>query len=652
MNVRKSVNLLSAALAAGFLAGFVPAVIEIVSNRYIQFRAYRLIALGLSTSLMQALIWVGSAVLFFAFSWILIRLAARTDPDRTTRRAAGLTGLGVILSVLVYGHFLLRSGDSFYARRLGYLQHGINRFLTGDVSLGRILRMNPVKIGIVAAGLAAVAAIFFLSVMAFRGIVRIDWSRLIGKLDRIGGFLRASAAVAILIAAAAGIAARPPFGKAAGPRPPNLVWVTIDALRADHLGCYGYEKNTSPFIDRLAAEGLLFRWAFSQESYTHASVPSFFTSTYPFQHRSLYDEPRIDRLDPRFLTVAEALKNAGYRTEAYVFNPHLYAKYGFDQGFDIYADHREGGLGGEPLYRKAETAMRIHRAVAKSLSASEYRPRFLYLHYRDVHSPYSPPPPFHKSFLPEGAEPRIDLLYRDPVPEDRAHVDLWVSQYDGEILYTDSSLEKTLALLEKQGIRRENTIFIISADHGEEFLDPRPGGPGIIGHTRTLYNELIHVPLIMSLPRSPGRKTIETAVELNDVFPTLVDVLDLEVAAGRQFQGRSLMPLIRGEEIPGRPVISGGRRDRGAIIEAGWKYIRQIPEREKGPGASFREELYDLRSDPGETVDLIAREKDRAAALRGALLKVQLRPAMVGRSRPVRLDKKTEEQLRSLGYLK
>ena len=241
----------------------------------------------------------------------------------------------------------------------------------GDVSLGRVLRMNPTKIGIIAAILAASASIVLVSIKAVKAMSKISWDRFFKRIDRHSRILRASAAGAVLITGAMDLAAWAPLHKAGLSRLPNVVWITIDALRADHLGCYGYEKKTSPFIDGLAANGILFRWAYSQESYTHASVPSFFTSTYAFQHRSLYDHPKIDRLDPGFLTVAEVLKNAGYRTAAFVFNPHLYAKYRFDQGFDLYADHKEGGGKHDPVYRQAETAMRIRHAVGDLLGLLE-----------------------------------------------------------------------------------------------------------------------------------------------------------------------------------------------------------------------------------------------------------------------------------------
>ena len=261
------------------------------------------------------------------------------------------------------------------------------------------------------------------------------------------------------------------------------------------------------------------------------------------------------------------------------------------------------------------------------------------------------PRPTIRPFCRKARSRKSTSFTRDQIPEDLAHIDVWRSQYDGEILYTDTILEGTFALFEKRGLRPENTIFIITADHGEEFLDKHPGDTGGIGHGRTLYNELIHVPLILSLPNTTGRRTIETAVELNDILPTLIDVLDLRINAGHQAQGRSLMPLIRGEDVPDRPVLSGGRRKRGAIIEDGWKYLRMALD-EKGPrepvqGGALRSPIRSRRNRQSHRPRKRPGRSDERA-----LGKALNSTGPLGRPRPVRLDEKTEEQLKSLGYIK
>jgi arylsulfatase A-like enzyme len=441
----------------------------------------------------------------------------------------------------------------------------------------------------------------------------------------------------------------------------NLVWFVIDAQRADHLGCYGYEKDTSPFIDDFAARGILFRNAMAQESYTQASVPSFFTSTYPVFHRVLYDNPRIDVLDPELDTIAEILAREDYFSAAFVFNPHLKSKFGFGQGFDVYDDNPAGFDDRLPRHQKYETARRIHDKVAGLLQEVEARPLFLYLHYRDVHSPYAPPPPYHEKYFPAGYDPDETLpLLEKP---DRSTVDLHLSQYDGEIRYTDDVLRETVELLERHGIRTENSIFIITSDHGEEFFDPHPDDAGGIFHGRTLHREQMRVPLILSLPGvQPARRVFDSYVELVDIVPTIVDLLGIDTEAHEQLQGRSLLPMIESGSEPPRRIYAGGNHGRGALIEAGWKYYRndaaKKADRSAGhiqpaPGQelSFREELYDVVNDPEETRNLIADQPQIASRLREALAAVERRFSRPGSDRTIDLDRMTKEQLEALGYI-
>jgi arylsulfatase A-like enzyme len=452
-----------------------------------------------------------------------------------------------------------------------------------------------------------------------------------------------------------------PLSALGSARGTNLIWFVIDAQRADHLGCYGYQKDTSPYLDKLAARSILFKNAMAQESYTQASVPSFFTSTYPVFHQVLYNNPRMDVLDPELVTIAEILAQEGYFSAAFVFNPHLKSKYGFDQGFDLYDDNPGGFDDRFPRHEKYETARRIHEKVAKLLQEVGTRPIFLYLHYRDVHSPYAPPPPYHETFLPPGYDPETDLpLLEKPR---RSTVDLHLSQYDGEIRYTDSFIEKTMALLEEHSISEKNSIIIVTSDHGEEFFDPHPGDSGGFFHGRTLHRELMHVPLILSLPGiRPARRVFDSHVELVDLVPTIVDLLEIDTGELEQFQGRSLLPMIEaGHEVP-RRAYAGGNHRRGAIIEDGWKYYRNdaakkadrstcLVQPSPGEEVSFQEELYDVRTDPLETRNLIDEHPEIAGRLRDALDAVEEEFGRPGSGRATDLDRMTREQLEVLGYL-
>jgi arylsulfatase A-like enzyme len=466
------------------------------------------------------------------------------------------------------------------------------------------------------------------------------------------------AALAGLLIQTTGCGDAPPGG------PLNIVWIVIDAQRADHLGCYGYERDTSPFLDTLAADGIRFTHAIAQESYTQASVPSYFTSTYPLQHRVLYDQPTIDVLAPEFLTIAEVLRAGGYATAAFVFNPHLKARFGFDQGFDLYDDNSEGWPEDEPRWDAMETARKIHGKVEGYLAAHPARPLFLYLHYRDVHSPYSPPPPFHELFLPAHIEPRPDMLYTkqpgDTTPRSLAMV---ISQYDGEIRYTDTHLRHLIDLLAQAGITRDNTVIVITADHGEEFHDQHPGDPRGLSHGRTLYSEQLRVPLLLLLPHvQPAQRVIDAPVELVDIVPTVLDAVGIDRTPFGQFQGTSLLPLITTGTQPARVIYAGGNHARGTIIAGRWKYYRYDKglkrDRERtfhrtAPGHTYHlgEELYDIREDPGETRNLIGTQGAIAARMRGQLDDIEAAMAAGPEAAPVPMDDDTRKQLEALGYM-
>lgn len=468
-----------------------------------------------------------------------------------------------------------------------------------------------------------------------------------------------------LAAALVGVLIQTPgCGDAPPAGPLNIVWIVIDAQRADHLGCYGYERDTSPFLDSLAADGIRFTHAISQESYTQASVPSYFTSTYPLQHGVLYDQPTIDVLAPEFLTIAEVLQAAGYATAAFVFNPHLKERFGFGQGFDLYDDNKEGWPEDEPRWDAMETARKIHRKVEGYLAAHPARPLFLYLHYRDVHSPYSPPPPFHELFLPTHVAPRPDMLYtKRPGDTTPRSLGMAISQYDGEIRYTDTHLRDLIDLLARSGITRENSVIVVTADHGEEFHDPHPGDPRGLSHGRTLYNEQLRVPLLMLLPRvEPAERVIDTPVELVDIVPTVLDAVGIDWTAFDQFQGSTLLPLITTGTQPGRAVYAGGNHARGTIIAGPWKYYRYDKGLKRNrtrtfhrtaPGYTydFGEELYNIHEDPEETRNLIGSHAPIAAEMRRQLDDIEAAMATDAAAAPVPMDDDTRKQLEALGYM-
>lgn len=435
-------------------------------------------------------------------------------------------------------------------------------------------------------------------------------------------------------------------------RDPNVLVLVVDALRPDHMGCYGYELPTSPAMDALARRGVLFADATSLSSYTRAAVPSILASVHPGAHGVLNQGKEVEMLSDEYTTLAEVLKERGYVTAAFAPNPSLHRAFNIDQGFDLYDDEFQIGVRGAQEF---ETARRINERTLAWLRANREKPFFAYLHYRDVHAPYVPPPPYDKMFdRPGEGRPLSDFEYKSQPPDMRKphrfrDLDTYVELYDGEIRYTDDHLGRLLETLSKEGFL-ENTVIFLTSDHGESFLEHRSWT-----HGSGLYEELTRVPLLLVLPgeRHKGKR-VEAPVQTTDIYPTVLELLDVEIPS--QLQGRSLFDAIEGKADPKRPVFSEAlvsRRHRPwgfgqmvAVRSGGWKLIYNRWGRTG--------ELYDLTQDPGETQDLVDRQPERARQLLRMIAAQDRENAK--RSHRVQgteeLPEEVVEGLRSLGYVR
>ncbi|MCJ7514893.1 MAG: sulfatase-like hydrolase/transferase [Dehalococcoidia bacterium] len=421
---------------------------------------------------------------------------------------------------------------------------------------------------------------------------------------------------------------------------PNILLITIDALRFDHLGCYGYGKDTSPNIDRLASKGTVFLEAISNGGNTPSAFPSLLASALP-----PLDEREWRTMMQRHTTLAELLQRAGYRTAAFHSNPYLTSIFSYNKGFHVFKDDLERGkvwtirerittriLSSWPkgsflnfltkLYkglfglfftvrgRTIVTAEQISDLSLRWLK-SHNDTFFLWIHYMDVHIPYMPPPQYVRQ-LAGGRISRYKMarLYEKmlatPPQLSASEVEKLKSLYDANIRYVDDAIGW---LLGKASRQLENTIVIITADHGDEF-----GEHGKLSH-QTAYDGIIHVPLIMTGPNVEAGQLVKDQVSLIDLPPTLADLVGLgEVDT---FHGESLLPLIKGERKAVRGVISAspfpGKQPRFLVYRTpGWKYIRT--ESADIEGTVLKEELYDLSNDPGETRNL--HDTDMEAAKR------------------------------------
>ncbi len=408
----------------------------------------------------------------------------------------------------------------------------------------------------------------------------------------------------------------------ADPRP-DLVLIVIDTLRRDRLPFYGHAKDTAPFLTRLARESVVFENALTTAPWTAPATASLMTSRYPFQHgvvsgrlavkrlREAGSTVRLNRIPRGAETIAEAMQRAGYATWAVTQNANITRELGFDQGFDHF-------LSKSPS-READPITDALLELRPRLRGG--RPDFVYLHYMDVHAPNA------------GRAPWFDAALSGDARE--------LSAYDSELRYLDSHLERTFRAL---GWER-SAIAIVTADHGEEFRDH-----GGWGHARTLFAEVLNVPLLVHAPGrfAPARAT--ERVSLVDILPTLRALAGLP--ASPHDSGLSLLPLLRGAlRLPPRALFADlwhathteRKRFLAATVEGDWKLIDGSPD---GPM------LFDLERDPLDLRNRLESYPHVAARLRARFAEGEARlPRLEPEFVETMQDAALNEDLRALGYV-
>lgn len=456
----------------------------------------------------------------------------------------------------------------------------------------------------------------------------------------------------------------------------NLIVITIDALRADHLGCYGYSRNTSPFIDSLADEGIIFENAFSNSSYTRESVAVLFTGRLPSGNGCtgwLGTPPTTIK------SMGQLFQEAGYQT-ALLSSSHQLKHRHFHTGFNqVEVLSSKWGISGN--------GPKLTARAAAFAEKNRDRKFFMYLHYLDPHGPYDPPPEFYKRFKNK-IFPRPLFLYKDVRkkchlliqegfgPGEDRFEDL-VLRYDAEIAFVDRSIESLFRRLRELNLHN-NTLVVITADHGEEFLEH-----DFVEHAWTLYNESLHVPLIFWAPGMIAAERIDSMVSTVDILPTLLHLKkiphqrdDLDGTSLFQYKNGELFftpptkPFITETLIQHRSLIRAIVKDNRKYIAARrWLTPQQRPgvlprtkEIELNPefhldiwGPIVHEEFFDLSADPGETRSLPLDKKGRE--LREILAQYEADCQQNGSKPDQSSEKKTPpskkdlEKLKTLGYL-
>ncbi len=442
-------------------------------------------------------------------------------------------------------------------------------------------------------------------------------------------------------------------------RPFNVVLISIDTVRADHLGCYGYDVETSPNMDRLAEEAVLFTEALSQSSWTLPSHMSIMTSQYPSVHGV---GPARRALAASTPTLAEVLSKSGFETAGFVSWVFLGSQWGFAQGFDTFRELWGAPMTADNPAGGAFTADVVTDAAVEWVRGEHAGPFFLFVHYFDPHMNYEPPPPYDTMFDPayEGAasgewsrlKQYIKWMNENPESISERDLEHVIALYDGEIRYVDEHVGRLMNALDGE-VGLENCLVVLTSDHGEEFNDHG----SMEGHGWTLYNEVLRVPLMVRMPGRLSRAAVvDSTVALIDLAPTILELV--KAPAPESFQGRSLRDLLRGggRDSDDKYTFAETYRFNRKRSVRGRRY-KLIHTEDTGVGKGgvrWKEnwELFDLLRDPNELTNLYSEGSPVAEVLARRLELFREKETDASRrGDPVEISEENLELLRSLGYV-
>lgn len=439
----------------------------------------------------------------------------------------------------------------------------------------------------------------------------------------------------------------------------NILIVALDSARADHFRCYGYPRETTPNIDDLARQSVLFENHFADYPETLASIASLFTGTYADTHESGKDN--ADYLTAVPWTLLGALRAAGYRTALFSAHPMVTRVLGDTHLFDTVSGNRLGvaALGEERTFDPSS----VVSAVSSWLDRRSASPFFAYVHLMPPHHPYAAPSEYSRLFAGEKppAAWQGDYPFREIARDERETgemapppLDEWVNRYDASLRWGDWGVGELGKLLRDRKLL-DKTILIVSADHGEAF-----GEHGYIYHLFGVYDELLHIPLLIRLPGGSARGRIQALTQTVDLAPTILDLLGMD-AAGRSIQGHSLLPLITGDNRQVHHAIfarAAGSPRSYLVRSQDWALILY-------EGAKLRA-LYDLRTDPRETRNAIDEQPKVAVQMVDTFREFAIaqtarplqfvdpsyRPRPRPKPRQRSLDDEMRRDLKALGYLR
>jgi len=614
-------------ISVGFVFGLVRAIQLISSHRYFRYELHHLIVFELAENINRGIVYslivvIFSILIISAVSFMWRKLFSPFFEVRITQKKK--------LNPLIKGFS--------FSLILAYLLLQILKFA-----------LSPEHDTMSLLGQSLIVLCLFLILVRYE---KIDFQLLKSKIFNIfkssGTKIIAAVIFSILVLINILNIGQKLFNSPSGP---NVILIVPDALRADHLGCYGYSRPTSPQIDKFAADALFFEKAMSNSPWTKPSMGSIFTSMYPYEHQAF---SWMDNLSDKCLTIAEVFRNKNYATFAIQTNPSITEKHNFRQGCQYYR---------EMVLEKGEVVTSSFNSWVKK---HKKKPFFAYLHYMDTHVPYNAPQEFSQIFglkddtlFTPGKFQTMDVRLLGEMGLSKQDKQSLVNLYDAAIKYFDSNFEKIVDNLRKLGILNK-TIIILTSDHGEEFWE-HDG----FAHGHTVYNELLHVPLIIGYSPHLPKRHIKSYVQLLDFFPTILSLVgiknDFELRGG-DLAAAALANKQINEEILFEGVLFGS--EKKAILKDGWKLIENTGKTNKGsfhllgdlmkykyPKYKRGFELYNINQDFSEKYNLINNYPQIAINLKKDLFVFRMSLPDIKQQRKTKLKKKLDD-LKSLGYIK
>lgn len=612
MTIRKTeiVNLLSLGIIIGFIVGLILSINKIIANMYIQYKMSRLIVLSFQESLNKWMILIviisAALIVIILVALIIIKAILKSRLKfylsnvievqiKDKNKAKTMLACIVVCSVFF-----------FYG---GWI---INRYFLPE-------KFHPLSI------LGNLGILVFTIFLGWF-LAKVIWENILRRI-----------ALALIISLAILNFCIVIDSKIHNPKGPNVILIIVDTLRADHLSCYGYNRNSSPKIDEFSMNSVVFRNAISAAPWTTPSIASIFTSQYPAK-LGFEDEPVI--LNDIFLTLAEIFRENSYKTKGIISHTLISSELGFNQGFDKYDEENAKGHGHISSPSIAQKAISF-------LEKNKNKKFFLFLHFFDPHFDFI----LHEKFnyYPDYNGPLFSgqsikkLLAKAPSmsSDDVKYIK---ALYDSEISFTDEFIGNILDKVKEFDLYND-TIIIFTADHGEEFLER---GDYWIGHEKKLYQEQIHVPLIIKLAGNNNKKTLNEYVGLIDLMPTIVDFVGLRIPNEYKYEGK-VLDLSNVEELKSKIIFSETKRNASlqSVIWKGWKLIHD-------PEMNLKN-LFNLEKDLAEFKNVIRENKILLKSfeeiLQGWNNYVKLEKSQVKAQKP-KFTEEQKQQLRSLGYVK